>query len=84
MQQKRHTVGAELHVALKHAVAVLRTQPKRGQRVLRGQLACAPVGDPAWVGPAEGCVSGVGQVASGSWVISFACGALVSTRKASE
>ncbi|MEY2862238.1 MAG: hypothetical protein RL392_2696 [Pseudomonadota bacterium] len=57
MQQKRHTVGAEFDIALKHAVAVLRTQPKCGQRVLRGQLARAAVGHPARVGPAEGCVS---------------------------
>ena len=51
VEQERHAVGAELDVALEGAVAVARADAKRGQRVLRRQLAGAAVGDPQRVGP---------------------------------
>jgi hypothetical protein len=60
VHQKHHAVGAELGVALEHAVAVRGTQPERRPGCFRGRVACAPVGDPARVGP-----SGEGGVQAG-------------------
>jgi ABC-type sugar transport system ATPase subunit len=51
VHQEGHAVGRELHVALDHAVAVLRAEAERRQRVLRRQLAGAAVRDPARIGP---------------------------------
>ena len=51
VQQERHAVGGELHVALEGAVAVRRADPKRRQRVLGRELAGAAVRDPARKGP---------------------------------
>ena len=58
VHQEGHAVGTQLDVAFEHAVAVLRTQAERRQRVLRRQLAGAPVGDPAGVGPVRASSSG--------------------------
>src|SRR2546423_11766383 len=51
VQEEGHAVGAELGVALEHAVAVLGAQAEGGHCVLGRQLACAAVGDPERVWP---------------------------------
>jgi hypothetical protein len=51
VHQKGHAIGAELYIALKHAVAVAGTQAKSGQGVFWRQFAGAAVGNPAWIGP---------------------------------
>ena len=51
VHQESDTVCTQLHVALEGRIAILRAEPKRGQRVLRRQLAGAAVGDPAWIRP---------------------------------
>ena len=54
MHQERHAVGAELGIAFKHPVAVLRAQAERGKCVFRCQLAGTPVGNPERVRPLGG------------------------------
>jgi hypothetical protein len=54
VQQKNHTVGTELGIALEHAVTVLGTQSKGRQRVFWGEFSSPTVGDPAGVRPKRG------------------------------
>ena len=54
VQQKRHAIGAELHIALKHGKAQVGTVLESRQGVFRGQGARAPVGNPKRVGPGWG------------------------------
>jgi hypothetical protein len=61
VHQEGNIIGAEFHVALKHAVAVAGTQAESGQGVFRGQLACATVGHPKRVGPSGGGWAGSGR-----------------------
>ena len=51
VQQERHAVGAELHVAFEGSVAVRCADAKSRQRVLGRQFAGAAMGNPQRVGP---------------------------------
>ena len=51
MHQHQHSVAAELDVEFEHPIAELCAMAQGRQRVLRRQLACATVRNPAWIRP---------------------------------
>ena len=57
VHQKQHAILAELGIAFKKTIAVVRAQAKGAQGVFRCQLASAAVGYPTWVGPGFQCSS---------------------------